>query len=378
MKNYIKYLSFCLLTAIGIASCEKNEDLSEPDLTELGGYAYLEDQTITTFDVNEELEINLLSNGSVSFESIEILQNGERIATASLINDSTATFSTSALSNLATINTNEGSVSVPLKIRSMLSNGKVAEDAFTISVEPVISLENDFVSVKLKDTTTTNLSYSIYTFSANVDKVSLLRKLPGDIEFIDTNMNLPTDDGQIDLSAIDYEALGAGIGDTIVYQFVVKSGALKQTAQAEVVILTQDFGSTTTTTLSTTPSMNAYNFGDAAYVNDTIPAEITFNAPMGFSTASGIDFVKANVPTGMTSAEYVADLDLFEAETVYESGTKITSIPAVAMDDVYIYKVTREQLVFYGIIRIENVTSVNGGETVSIDLTFAEGHIFSE
>lgn len=369
MKTYFKYICLCLLS-IGIYSCENEDD--DLGFEEAGANVVLLDNEISVFDKNEDLVIKLISYDQ-EFQSVEINRpDGNVIADATITSDTSATFNSSALGALT------AGKSIDVSIVSTLSNGQVLRQRFSVEVTDAIALDSAPRTIKFMDTTATALSFSTSTFAAPIDKVSLFRKTNLDTIYMDTGKTFEIEGDEINLGEIDYEELGVGVGDTIFYRFKAQSGNLDQTVDTQVVIETQNFGSSTSTTLSKDASMAGFNLGDVEYAAAGETGEIMFIDPMGFSTMEGIDFVKADVPQEMTVTEYVSGLDLFKAEMEYEAGSKMTSVDKVSKGDVYIYKTTRknednEDVIFYGTIKIGDTITVNGNN--SFEFESAEGTI---
>lgn len=370
MKKHFKSLSLCLLIAVGFSSCDTDDNSLDP--TDIGGYAHLTDRTISVFDTNSDLNLNLFTKSGVSVEGVEIQQDGAVIATAT-VSDETASFSSTALGAL------ESGDAFPLFISSTLSNGNTAGDPATISVVDAISFDEEPESVKFMDSTTTILSYETFTHSATIDDVTLFWKKNDAGTYAESDMVLDVDGDEINLGDIDYDAFDAKVNDTLYYKFVATSGDLSQEIVAKIAILPQSFGAATTAELSSAAGMNEYNLGSGEYAMDGETGEMSFKDPSGFELA--VDFVKVTVPQGVTSEEYFNNTDLMVAEIAYNAGTKLTSVDNVSNGDVYIYKITRqndddEDLVYYGIIKIGNEIVVNGTE--SFEFKYAEGTIVRE
>ena len=368
-------MCLCLL-AVGLYSCEQDDDGVVINDDASAANVVLLDNSISSLDENEDLSIRLISEG-VEFESVEIQgSEGNVLTEATVVSDSTATFNASALGDI------EAGDAMDVWIVSTLSNGEMLRQPATVTVTDAIMLEDNPGMVRYLDTTATSLSFSTSTFAAPVDNVSLFRKTTADEDYVDTGETFNVEGDAINLGEINYEELGVGVGDTIFYRFEAESGELNQAVETRVVIQTQDFGANTSSTLANDPSMSGYNLGEGGYVTETdsIPAEIMFMEPSGFSAMAGMDFVQADVPEDMTASQYVSGLDLFEAEMIYQEGNPMTSIEQVEMGDVYIYKTMRGSMTYYGIISIGDVTTmvINGEETRSFDFNYTEGTIVRE
>lgn len=379
MKKQFKFLSVLFL-ATALFSCE-GDDETAIATEEVGAYSYLVNRNISIFDTDETLNIDLFTSNGVQVESIEIITAEGSPITTGTISGETATFSTSTLGDLEAILNSEDEGSISVRIVSQLSNGKELNDPATITVYDAIELDEDYpTAVKFMDSTSTKLGYSIFTYAAPIDNVSLFWKKNADGTYADTGATLDTEEDQIDLADIDYDAYDLAINDTLYYKFVVESGTMSQELETEIAILPQTFGDSHTAVLSSEASMDSYDLGNSEYSDEN--GEIKFMAPSGFETTSGIDFVKVTLPQGMTASEYVAATNLFDAEMEYNDGIKLTSDLVVSMGDVYIYKVTRENedgvdLTYYGIIKIGDTTLTNGVVS-SFEFEYAEGTIIRE
>lgn len=384
MKKHFKSISLCILIAVGFSSCETDDNSLDP--TNLGGYVHLKDRTISLFDTSADLKLNLITNAGVTVESIEILQDslsGEFLGNA-VVSGETASFNSAILGEFVFID--EDTVAQPtgsfsIFISSTLSNGKTTGDPATINVVDAISFDEEPESVKFMDSTTTILSYETFTHSAIIDDVTLFWKKNKLGTYAESDLVLDVDGEEFNLADIDYDAFDAKANDTIYYKFVATSGTLSQEIVAKIAILPQSFEAATEATLSPAAGMNEFNLGSGEYAIEGETGEMSFKAPSGFDLA--FDFVKVTVPAGMTAEEYFNDTDLMVAEAAYNAGTKLTSVDNVSDGDVYIYKVTRtitdedeveSDLVFYGIIKIDNTIVVNGTAN-SFEFKYAEGTI---
>jgi hypothetical protein len=381
MKKHFKSISLCILIAVGFSSCTTDDNSLDP--TNLGGYVHLTDRTISLFDTNADLNLNLITNSGVTVTAVEIQQDGAVIANA-VVSGETASFNSSTLGEFVFLDDDDveqPTGSFPVFVSSTLSNGKTAGDPFTINVVDAISFDEKPGSVMFMDSTTTILSYETFTHSATIDDVILFWKKNKLGTYAESDLVLDVDGDEINLADIDYDAFDAKANDTLYYKFVATSGALSQEIVAKIAILPQSFGAATNATLSPEAGMNEFNLGSGEYAIEGETGEMSFTAPSGFDLA--FDFVKATVPTGMTAEEYFNGTDLMVAEAAYIAGTKETSVANVSDGDVYIYKITRTitdedevdaDFVFYGIIKIDNTIVVNGTAN-SFEFKYAEGTI---
>jgi len=383
MKKHFKSISLCILIAVGFSSCETDDNSLPP--TDLGGYAHLTDRTISLFDTNADLNLNLITKSGVTVTAIEILKDsldGPVLANAT-VSGETASFNSSTLGEFVFLDDDDveqPTGSFPIFVSSTLSNGKTSGDPFTINVVDAISFDEKPGSVKFMDSTTTILSYETFTHSATIDDVTLFWKKNKLGTYAKSDLVLDVEGEEFNLADIDYDAFGAGANDTIYYKFVATSGTLSQEIVAKIAILPQSFGAATNATLSPEAGMNEYNLGSGEFAIEGETGEMSFTAPSGFDLA--FDFVKVTVPAE-DAEDYFNDTDLMVAEAAYNAGTKLTSVDNVSKGDVFIYKVTRTitdedeveaDFVFYGIIKIDNTIVANETEN-SFVFKYAEGTI---
>lgn len=376
MKNNFKYKCLFLLIMVAFSSCDIDDDENEiGNLRNLGGYAHLTDRTISVFDTDEQLNIDLFTNDQVQVESVEIIQDGQVVTEATVSGDN-ATFSPSALGNL------QIGESYPIMVRAQLSNGEIAEAPASISVRNAISITEGPESIRFQDTTTTPLRFSTFSRYADIDNVTASWRRNAGGTFMDLDQDFDPSGDEINLGELDYDAMNLSVGDTLFYRFTAQSGNRTETVETAIPIRSQEFETSNQGTISNNATTNRYNLaeGEFAVGNDT--GEIEFNEPQGFRTNQGIEFVEVDIPNNMTAAEYMAETDLFEAEEEFQNRTTMTSTDNVESGDVFIYKVTRqnedeEEVVNYGIIRIESVTVVNQSD-VTIAFEHAEGTIIRQ
>ena len=379
MKKYFKYLSFGLLAAISLSSCDAEDDL--PQSTDVGGYSYLSQRSITAFDTNADLNINIFTAQGVTAQSIEVMQDGQVIGTANISGES-ATFNTSNLDSVAT-----GKDSWPVKLKTTFSNGNVSEDSFTISAADVITLDGDNPSeVTLDSLSTVSLSYDTFTRSATIDDMSLWLKKNSDGTYTDSGVDVSADGGTINLSSTNYDQLNLEVNDTLYYQFNANSGSLSASAESYITIVPKAFTSSNSATLSSDPGMNQLNLQSGEITADgDANGEIAYLAPAGFTVVNNADISFVPAPS-----DYFDNADVLSAKQLFEagatSGTEVTSVTDVAQGDTYVYKATRavmdedgnptgETTVVYGVIKVENVTTTttNGNTVTTLDLSVSEG-----
>ncbi|MNE94969.1 hypothetical protein D3C80_1929950 [compost metagenome] len=69
---------------------------------------------------------------------------------------------------------------------------------------------------------------------------------------------------------------------------------------------------------------------------------------------------------------------MFTAEEDYEAGTAVTSLTGLTTDDVVIYKIVREDVTYYGLIKVGDLTTtttINNETTNSFSIEYKEGTI---
>ncbi len=382
MKTYFKHISFCLFLALGFTSCEPDDNGYREDPTDIGGYANLTNRSISRFDQNSELSIEYFTAEGVTVETVEILQGGEVAGTGTVSGES-ATFNSSLLGNFV-FTDDDGVVSetgsYPIRIRTTYSNGNVSEDPFTVRVGKAVSLDSDNPTTTTIDSlSNVNLSYEVSTFSAGVDEVSLMLKKNADGTYIESGADLSTEEeGTVVLSETDYEELDLQVNDTLFYKFTATSGSLTDEVISTVVITPKAFTNSNSVTLSDDTSMNQLDLETGElFDNGSEDGEIRFLEPNGFEVINDADIEFVVVD----DEDFFADADVLSAAAKFALGTPVTSITGLENGDVLVYRVTRdvededgnvETLTYYGVMKIGNVTVVNG-DAVSFEIDYAEG-----
>lgn len=235
MKNILKYISFCLIAVVGLSSCEPDDNGYREDPRDVGGYAYLQTRSLTVFDYDQDLSIELFTDEGVTVESVEIVHDGSVISTPN-VSDGTATF------NASDLGTFEAGDSFPVRVRANLSNGNVSDDPATISIANAVALGGDNPEEapinKLDDV---ELEYSVSTTSAPIDEVNLWVKNGEDAEYMMIEgLDLDTAEGTVSMSDFDYSGLNLEVGDVIFYQFAATRGDLTEGAEGEITVLEEE------------------------------------------------------------------------------------------------------------------------------------------
>lgn len=228
MKKQFKYLSILLLLFVGFVSCDTDDETELPT-SDVEGYVYLQNRRISTLDQNADLQLKLFAKDGVQIQSISIEDaDGNVIATPTITGDNMATFNSSVFGDLS------GNMGV--RVVSVLSNGKIANDYASITVYDAVELGENPTSVSLDSLATTKLSYEVTTFSAEVDNVDLFLKKNAAGTYMNTNLDLSTAQDSVLLGNTNYENLNLAVNDTLYYKFAATSGAVTKDAEGMIAI----------------------------------------------------------------------------------------------------------------------------------------------
>jgi hypothetical protein len=221
MKNYLRYISLSMVFAgFLFTSCEE-EDAPFEVPTYIGGYAYLADQSISSFDKNENLKIDFFTDSGVTVNSVEIIQDEATLATAT-VGDGNATFNSSVFGDFAIDD------AFNIMIKTELSNGNTAKDPFTVDIVSPISIEDENPTELSLDSLANGatVDYSIYTLSASIDVAELFIKKNSEGAYMNSAAEVSTEGGTIELADTNYENLNLAVNDTLYYEFRLESGDL--------------------------------------------------------------------------------------------------------------------------------------------------------
>lgn len=96
--------------------------------------------------------------------------------------------------------------------------------------------------------------------------------------------------------------------------------------------------------------------------------DIMFMEPNGFRAVedSGIQFMI------ISEDEFYDDADVNDVQEAYKDGIKVSSATNVSEGAVFVYSISREDDVFYGKMRIEDVVTINNN-TTTLSIEYAEG-----
>ena len=237
MIKTLKYIGIAILSAGVLTSCDDDDSFNN-ETVDLGGYAYLTDQNLSVFDNNESLNIDIFTQNGVTAESMELLQDGQSIGTAT-ISENSASFNSSVLGSF-TLEDDETSTDYPLTLETTYSNGNTSADTFTIGVEEAISISDDNVStIELDSIDNASLGYSTFTNSASIDSVNVYLKRNANGTYITNNISdFPeSGEGEIALSDTNYSDLNLAVNDTLYYRFAAYSGDLSSAQESTIIII---------------------------------------------------------------------------------------------------------------------------------------------
>jgi hypothetical protein len=227
MKQFLKYISFSLVLALGFTSCDADDDNQLDDVRDVGGYAHLTNTRISQFDTDSDLNIDIFTASGVTAETVEIIHDGAVIGTAD-ISGETATFSSSVLGDIA-------AGSYPVRVRATFSNGNVSERPFTITVVNSLTISADNPDeASLTELPEVELDYDTYNLAATIDNVDLHLKNGSAGTYMDAGVDV---DGAVEVGDTNYQQLNLAVNDTLYYRFTATSGTLSQSAESYIVIV---------------------------------------------------------------------------------------------------------------------------------------------
>ena len=233
MKNILKILTVSFFLTGVMISCNEDDYAERNDDLDLGGYAYLNDQSISSFDRGVDLNIGLFTQSGVTFTSIDVDSDGT--SASATISGDMATVNNGFLGDV------ESDDSYDLLITSQLSNGKTAKDLFTLDVVSPVSIESELSEATLDTLPNITITYETYTLSATIDNVNLAIKKNMDGTYTDAGVtSLPVDGGDVVVEDTNYTSLTLAEKDTLYYKFTVTSGMLSEEAESYIAIVPED------------------------------------------------------------------------------------------------------------------------------------------
>ena len=381
--KYIKFITFLLISAF-IFSCEKEEDPFKENF-DLGVNILLTTSEISKFDVSHGVDLKIISHPDVSVSKINV-ESGDSKADATLA-DNTASFNSSIFGDL------EGKESIDFTIDATLSNGKPYRKTFEVSIGNVLGISKALNELTYNSSIEDTLAFKTTTNSATINSVTLDWKKNNAGTYAATNptgeaLNVEGDEIyfiNVDNTTYDYDL---NIKDTLYYRFIATSGTLKDTLEVMMPVKSQVFEAYKTSSVYSDVLKNKLNLSTGSYYADNDiegKGEIVFKAATsGFEKegSTEIDFVKVGDLTSElehvnTTTKFYMEKDLLAIMRVYDAGTKITSVDNPIKDDLYVYKITRDAKITYGIIKIGSITTVtvDTKTSITIDLEFGDGEV---
>ncbi len=409
MKKYIKIAAIALVAVL--ASCSSDDETI--DFTEVGGNA-VPQATISRLDTNFDLPIALFTKEGVTATKVEIYQNiaattsdpvklGPKVADATIAG-AKATFNTSTLgsfdvfpvtTNGVTTNTGRTGVFV-LAIITTYSDGSTTKAPYRLTVAKGIVWKADdhgtatttttstsgVTAVLYEDPTPVFIHYATVTNPGTVvaSVVGSWSKNGGAFTpFADT---FSTTKQSINIAKIPYTTYGGLVaGDKITYRFVVTSSTGQQdTISTTVTFADQLYDGAKDGVLSNSDTTSQFSFATGLnYVGaDATHPEVTFTQGFGFKRSS--DNVRIQFVISTLDFE---ESNLFDAQTAFDNGTPLSAVTNLHVDDVILYKVTRninlgtadkpnfQDVTYFGLIQITDI--VAGATSQQLKFSYKEG-----
>lgn len=370
MKN-IKIIIY-LFALIGILSSCNQDDESDLTGADIGGNITLS-TSISEFDTNKDMKLNLISNSGITFDEIKVYKADTEIANAIIDNsDNSAIFSSSTLGDFNFTDNDDVKVgSYSINTKSKLSNGKTFLNIFKVKVKKELTMDDEVTSVIFADTLKTSISFKTRTKIANLDFVKVFWKKNFNGTFLeDTDFTFDVNNKKIEFEdVVDMTTkYSLAVNDTVYFKFTTQKGVLTDDVVTTIGIDAQLFKNPSNGTINN-GSENVFNFSD--------DNNISYVSPYGFSVDS-----PSTMKFATTTINY--DSDIFEVKNAFDAGTQITSVSNVSQGDVFVYKTDRIvdvanniSKVFYGILKIEEVSLTNGTDE-TISFKYNEGVIIGQ
>jgi len=402
MKKYIKQISLlALFVAFGSCTDNSSDDVNMPAAA---GRTALKTTTISRLDTNFEIPLAIALRDGVSVTKIEVYNNiantgtpiklGDLVGTATITDGGTkATFNSAGLGDFSKfpVRQTDGSLvittrptgTMPLAFVTTYSDGTQLNTTSTLTVakgivfkvlddegEPTVTTANSgaFNEIAHLDPAQQTIYYAVVKKAAtSIESVTLEIKVNGTSLGIN---EVDKVDGSRDVSK-DVADLGLVIGDVISYKYsVTTTTGQKDVITQPIEIVTQDFGDSKSGGISQEITMNKFNLSTGATLTDeSTDGEIVYTPEFGFAKegTTKIDFVQ--------NSGLAYDADLFQAEAAYTAGTKVTSVTDLQIDDVVLYKITRDDVVVYGLLKITDLALNTSAKIGSFKFTYKEGEI---
>jgi hypothetical protein len=396
-KNIVKISLLALL--VSFSSCTQDEELA---MLDAGGNTVLKDTKISRLDTDSDIKIGVILKAGVSVSKLEIFYNtaasgaivlGTKIGEATVSGD-LATLSSSKLiadpNFVSNQSTDKGTIA--LAFVTTYSDGSMTTNPYSLTVARGIDwkiLDDDGLSVTNATSGTTNINYLDNTTGVNVLRYAVYKKYANtvvDNVTVQWKKNkagtysvgvatFPITKGEIDLGNLNYSSYGLAVNDTLYYKISVKSGTQTDYIQTAIAINTQKFGASASAEITDALTANKFSFATGLNYDDAdedTEAEVEFTSPYGLSKTgtTSITFVKSNGTDYDTA-------DLFSAEVDFLAGTAVTILTNLAQDDVIIYKIVRDDVTSYGMIKVGDLSSstLNSTTTKTFTFEYKEGTI---
>jgi hypothetical protein len=395
-KNIVKISLLALL--VSFSSCTQDEELA---MLDAGGNTVLKDTKISRLDTNSDIKIGVILKAGVSVSKLEIFYNtaaSGAIVLGTKIGDATVSGDLATLSSSKLIadpnfvsNQSKASGTIALAFVTTYSDGSITTNPYSLTVARGIDwkiLNADGASVTNATSGTTNIKYLDNTTGVNVLRYAVYKKYANtvvDNVTVQWKKNkagtysvgvatFPITKGEIDLGNLNYSTYGLAVNDTLYYKISVKSGTQTDYIQTAIAINTQEFGASASAEITDALTANKFSFATGLNYADTntTKGEVVFTSPYGISKTgtTSITFVKSN------STDYDT-ADLFSAEVDFLEGTAVTSLTNLAQDDLIIYRIVRDDVTYYGMIKVGDLSSstLNGTTTKTFTFEYKEGTI---
>lgn len=381
MKHIYK-ISACLVLSLCIWACSSDDDID--GVRDINALPQLnsDDGTISVFDTNRLITIDIKSFDGVSISSMEVLSGDTKVADVT-INGETGTFNTSSLLNTNSLATGTRD----LILRYTTSDGLTATVPISLEIDKSISITRSPARVPLKSNREENfVTFETFTAGATIDDVEAFYKIGEEGMQINTGLSFNTEKDSINLNDRDYLDYGVEIGDTLFYDIVASSGALTDTISTSIIFTTLGFGNVQSGIIDNGDnqlySLASNETVDGEDEDEIENAEVMFEIPANIRSTdnSDIQFVRVALPAGINSTqEYFDQNDLIRAIEVFDSGAKSDAIVNARLDDLYVYRVTRqegeegkeEEVVYFGTVIVKDVAVINN-VTVAIAFDYRE------
>lgn len=381
MKKY-NFLLIVIFVSVTI-SCEDDDKTDRAlELIEQSVDLDISPKSISTFDTRQVFAIaanpegsNSISSVDLSLENFDLNDRGARVRQQGQYTPLT-TVSISNNTGEVTLSQDElllenTSITTYIRLLDDEKNGSVAIIPMTL-FNPV---EASATSDKLEAQTTVNdtLIYDITTRSAIVDRVEVEQKtfFDGSYEAVPNPVGGPwsVDEGQYIFQGEDFNIM-----DTVYFRVTAFSGELTaNVSNIKVFIDTQRIDEISNSDVVLDVDTNSFNLQTGSIVEDQ---EFVFddeNSTLGSSEDVAIEFVK--IPNDATS-DFFKGGDLIRANEIFEAGTKMSVINNFNVEDVFVYRLTREvmdkEITSTGLLRVNQISIVDSEGSRSISISNKE------